>query len=196
MHADGDKQVEILDQLVKASYEIPSCPESPKCKTIVHAPIGHDRRRIRLAIHILRDDIEADGGTEIVDPDDAEKRLWTWFRRAYAQASIAPKLMSIRVVDPPANLVAISDTVGTVALGTESLGFRINADGHASQVIGPITPAAGATPQQTANQLAALVAAPYQAEVSENAARMDAVSDDAKSFDIIITEASGTRGYP
>ena len=193
MFAEGDKKVEILDQLVKASYEIPSCPENPKCKSIVEAPIGTDRKRIRLAIHILRDAPEDDGGTEIVAPDDAEKRLWTWFRRVYAQASIAPKLMTIRVVDPPANLVAISDVVGTVALGTESLGFTINADGHPSQVIGPITPAAGSTPLQTAQLLAAEVLAPYQAEVSINSAALNSISDDLKSCDIIITEVGGAR---
>lgn len=193
MHKDGDKKVEILDQLVKAFYEIPSCPETPKCKSIAKVPIGTDRRRIRLAIHILRDKPKKIGGTEIVDPADAERRLWTWFRRTYAQASIAPKLMTIRVVDPPANLIAISDTVGTVALGTETLGFRINASGKPSQVIGPIKPAAGRTPKQTAQQLAALVLAPYKAEVSENSARLDSTSDNLKSCDIVITETSGER---
>ncbi len=194
MFAEGDKKVEILDQLVKASYEIPSCSESPKCKAITHVPIGTDRKRIRLAIHILREKPKADGGTGFVSTDDAEKRLWTWFRRVYAQSSIAPKLMQVRLVDPPPNnLVAISDTVGTFALGTESLGFTINAPGHPSQTIGPITPAAGSTPEQTANLLAAQVAAPYKAVVSINAARLDSLSDDSKSCDIIITETGGAR---
>ncbi|HEX6278491.1 MAG TPA: hypothetical protein VFZ49_00630, partial [Pyrinomonadaceae bacterium] len=41
--------------------------------------------------------------------------------------------------------------------------------------------------------LAALVNAPFQATVSENAARLDALTDNDKSFDIVITEAGGAR---
>jgi hypothetical protein len=191
MHAAGDSKVEILDQVVKASYTITSCPQNPKCRISSTVPIGTDRKRIKLAVHILR---QAPGGAPIVSIADVEKRLFTWFRRVYAQASIAPKLMQpVREIDPPENLVAISDDHGAVAVGNEQLGFRINAAGHPSQVIGPFTPAAGARPQATANALAALVRAPFRATVSRNAARLDAVSDDDRSADIIITAVDGAR---
>jgi len=190
MHDAGDSQVEILDQLVKASYTIPTCPANPKCKAQVTAPIGHDRRRIRLSVHVLRN---APGGALIVNLDDVRRRVFTWFRRVYAQASIAPKLVVVQPIDPPENLVAIADDQGTPAVGTERLGFRINAAGHPSQVIGPITPNAGDTPLTTANALAALITAPYQAVVSENAARLDAATDNTRSCDIVITATDGTR---
>lgn len=187
------KQVEILDQKVKASYTIQKCPMNPKCKSTVILPIGEDRRRIRLAVHVLRDRPEADGGTPIVPLRHVERRIYTWFRRVYAQANIAPKLMLIRAIDPPANLIAVSNDDGANADGTERFVFTISAPGKATQTIGPFTPAVGATPQRTALDLAALVAAPYRAAVSENAARLDAASDNAKSFDLIITETSGAR---
>jgi hypothetical protein len=48
------------------------------------------------------------------------------------------------------------------------MGFRITAPGNPTQVIGPITTVAGATPAVTAATLAALIAAPYTATVSVN----------------------------
>ena len=191
MHDAGDSKVEILDQVVKASYTITSCPQNPKCRISSTVPIGTDRRRIKLAVHILR---KTPGGAPIVPIADVERRLFTWFRRAYAEASIAPKLMQpVREIDPPENLVAVSDDNGVVAIGNEQLSFTINAAGHPSQVIGPITPAAGDTPVTTARALAARIRAPFRGSVSVNAARLDAVSDNAQSADIVITEAGGAR---
>ncbi|MEZ5425017.1 MAG: hypothetical protein R2747_02020 [Pyrinomonadaceae bacterium] len=190
MHDAGDSKVEILDQMVKASFEIPSCTAGVKCKTAVKVPIGTDRRRLRLAVHVLR---QAPGGALIVPLADAERRVWTWFRRVYAQAGIGPKLVrAVRAVDPPENLVSISNDSGLTAAGDGQLRFRINATGQPSQVIGPITPAAGDTPLTTANALAALVSAPYTATVSQNPARFtDPVGQG--SADIVITEAGGAR---
>jgi hypothetical protein len=111
----------------------------------------------------------------------------------YAQADIGPKLaQAVRDVDPVENLVSISNDSGLTAAGDGQLGFRINATGQPSQVIGPITPAAGDTPLTTANALAALVQAPYTATVTENPARFtDPVG--SKSADIVITEAGGAH---
>jgi hypothetical protein len=187
------KRVEILDQIVRATYEIPSCKQNPKCRSTVTVPIGRDRRRIRLAVHVLNNQPAASGGTPIVALADVEKRVFTWFRRVYAQANIAPKLTLLRAIDPPENLIAISDDHGAKALGTETLGFRINSTGKPSINVGPYTPKKGDTPLQTARALAKLITAPYSAAVSENAARLDAASDNTKSCDIVITEATGAR---
>ncbi|MEZ5425016.1 MAG: hypothetical protein R2747_02015 [Pyrinomonadaceae bacterium] len=190
MHDAGDSKVEILDQMVKASFEIPSCTAGVKCKTTVKVPIGNDRKRLRLAIHVLR---KTPGGALIVPLAGAERRVWTWFRRVYAQAGIGPKLArAVRGVDPPENLVSISNDSGLTAAGDGQLKFRINAAGKASQVIGPITPGAGDTPLTTANALAALISAPYTAKVSENPARFNDPAGQ-KSADIVITETSGVR---
>jgi len=188
---DADaRRVEILDQVVKASYTIKKCPQTPKCKSTVILPIGEDRRRLRLAIHVLRHTVT---NNPIVDTADVEKRVLTWVRRVYAQASFAPKLVQAsRVVDPTANLVSISDDGGAKAAGDGRLRFRINAPGHLSQVIGPITPPRNNTPLQTANVLAALISAPFTAAVSVNPARSDRPVS-AKSADIVIRASDGTR---
>ncbi|CAN5250728.1 hypothetical protein BH10ACI1_BH10ACI1_07790 [soil metagenome] len=181
------KKVEILDQKVKGFYIIKTCPKDPKCRSTAILPIGEDRRRIRLAVHILRDKALDAGGTEVVSRDDVEKRLFTWFRRVYAQANIAPKLISIDIIDPPENLVSISNDDGARANGTESLGFRLNAKNHPSQTIGPITAKRRARPIDTARALAKEIKAPYHAVVAENAARLDAATNNDKSCDIVIT---------
>jgi hypothetical protein len=185
----ASKDVEILDQRVKASYTIKTCPMNPKCKSTAILPIGSDRRRLRVAVHVLR---QAAGGAPIVSAGDAEKRILTWLRRSYAQMSIAPKLLMVREVDPPENLVAIANDDGLTAAGDGTLRFTITAAGHPSQTIGPFTPTAGATPLQTAQALAALVSAPFKAIVSENPERFnDPVG--RKSADILITADDGAR---
>ena len=50
----GEPDVEILDQRVRASYEIPRCPGSPKCKVTAELPIGDDRKRLRMFVHVMR----------------------------------------------------------------------------------------------------------------------------------------------
>jgi len=190
MHDAGDSKVEILDQKVKAFYEIKSCPMNPKCKSTVILPIGENRKRMRLAIHVLR---KTPGGALIVPLADAERRVWTWFRRIYAQANIAPKLIqATRGVDPMENLVSISNDSGLKARGDGQIGFTIHAAGKADLVVGPITPAANDTPIKTARALAAKVTAPYKAVVSENPARF-VDNANLKSADILITEDSGAR---
>jgi hypothetical protein len=194
MHAAGDSEVELLDQVVKASYEVPTCTQNPKCKATASLPIGNDRRRLRLAVHILRLFPIADfSGVDspVVSIQDMEKRIFTWLRRSYGQISIAPKLLEVRTVDPPENLVSISNDSGLTARGGGQLSFRINAAGHPSQTI-TVNPSAADTPITTANALAAQIAAPFVATVSENPARF-VDPPGRKSADIVITEAGGAR---
>ncbi len=189
LYDGGGKDVEILDQLVRASYEIPSCPQSPKCKSIAEVPVGKDRRRMRMNVHILRNGV---GGSPIVSTADAERRILLWLRRTYAQMSIAPKLVAaVREVDPPANLVSISNDLGTSAQGDGNISFRINAAGIPSQTI-TINPSLGDTPITTANAIASQIAAPFITAVSENPARFTDPTG-LKSADIVITEAGGAR---
>ncbi|CAN5250960.1 hypothetical protein BH10ACI1_BH10ACI1_07810 [soil metagenome] len=192
--ADAEsKKVEILDQKVKGSYIIKTCPKDPKCRSTVILPIGEDRRRIRLAVHVLNNKVTGADKKPVVKLEDAEKRVLTWFRRVYAQANIAPKLtMAVRAVDPPANLVAISNDSGLPARGDGQIGFTIHVDGKPDVVIGPITPKRNDKPIKTARALAKLVKAPFKAAVSENPARF--VDDPKlKSADIVITEDSKAR---
>lgn len=190
MHDAGETQVEILDQIVKASYEVTKCPQNPKCRASVTLPIGTDRQRLRLAVHVLR---ATPGGALIVPLADAERRVKTWFRRVFAQAAVGPKLMqATRAVDPPANLVSFSNDSGLTAAGDGRFSFQIDAPGHTSQVVGPHAPTAGDTPLTTATAMAALISAPFTAAVSENPARFnDPVG--SKSADIVVTASDGAR---
>lgn len=201
---EGDPQVEILDQMIEAKYTLTSCPNNPACAVAKRVPIGTDRRRLRIAVHILR---RTPAGTPVATIAEADRRVKRWLRRIFAQAAISPTLVqATREVNPLGNIVSVSEpppNAGPNAGGSSASGvtaggaasqvqFRINAAGRASQVVGPITPVdaagVGFTPIQTANALAALVAAPYSATVSQNPPRFN---DAVGSVDIIITENSG-----
>jgi hypothetical protein len=193
MTDQGDPKVEILDQLVRATFELDTCPASPKCKATVTLPIGTDRRRLRLAVHVLRSTV---GGAPVVPLAAAKRRVTRWCRRVFAQAGIGPNLVLAREVDPVGNLVCISDpgpnapqnAGGRRAAGDGQLGFTINAAGKPAQVVGPINPPANQTALATATALAALVQAPYSATVSPNPRRFN---DANASCDLVIKEASG-----
>ena len=123
---DADK-LEILDQHVRASYELPGCQAAApnKCKVSAELPVGHDKKRIRMTVSIFR---TAVGGGNIggVTRSNVRRRVYKWFRRAYAQLSLAPKLVAaIRIYDPPsADMIAVSDPVGTPASGVNAAGAR------------------------------------------------------------------------
>jgi hypothetical protein len=192
----GDPDLEILGQAVRATYQITRCPGNPKCAVRTKdVPVGSDtdkrkpRGRVRLAVHVLR---LAPGGAPVVTTANAERRVTRWFRRIYAQAGFAPRIVSAtREVDPVSNLIAVSNDRGVSAAGDGQLGFRLTAPGLAPLVVGPITPSAGDTPATTANALATLVQAPYSANVTVNPARFpDGVA--SRSADLLITPSNVT----
>jgi hypothetical protein len=190
----GDAQVEILDQLIRARYVFDACPAtSNPCAAIVEKPIGTDRQRLRVNVHVIKTTVN---GAGIVAAADARRRVLKWCRRLFAQASLGPKLIGVREVNPAENLVCVSgfapgdpaNAGGRRAAGDGQLGFTINATGKPSQVIGPINPAAGDDALTSAGALAALVQPPYSAQAFLNARRrIDALG----SADILITETSG-----
>ena len=203
----GEPDVEILDQRVRASYEIPRCPGTPKCKVTAELPIGDDRRRLRMFLHVMR---RTPGGAPIVQKDDMRRRALKWFRRVLAQSSIGPKVLGVEERDPVENMIAVSDAgssnpppganaggssaSGIDVLGNPSrLGFRLNSAGEPSMTIVPITPVdsstgIGFTPLQTANALAAAVSDPFVAVADGNPRRFN---DTQGSADIVITRTDG-----
>ena len=197
----NDDTIEILDQVVRASTPFPRCTQSGdnKCVASVTLPIGNDRQRLRVAVHVVRTTV---GGAPIVTTANARRRVLKWCRRLFAQANITAKLLQVREVDPVENLICVSappetapnnaspNAGGRRAAGDGTLGFTINATGKASQVVGPITPAANQDALTTATQLAGLVQAPYTATVSPNPRRFN---DALASCDILIAEASGAH---
>ena len=109
-------KVEILDQHVRASYKLPGCKAAaPVCTVRAQLPVGENRKRCRIAIHVFR---VAPGGALVAGLTNRALRLRVlkWFRRAYAQANIAPKFdgPGIEVLDPPwANMIAIANPHGS-----------------------------------------------------------------------------------
>jgi hypothetical protein len=203
----GEPDVEILDQKVRASYEIPRCPGSPKCAAVAELPIGNDRQRLRMFVHVMR---RTPGGAPVVTVENARRRVLKWFRRVLAQSSIAPKLLGVEERDPVENMISISDpgsgppTPGANAGGSSAsgidllgnpsrLGFRLNSPGEPSVTVGPITPVdsstgIGFTPLQTANALAAAVPPPFVAVAAGNPRRFN---DTQGSADLVITRSDG-----
>lgn len=201
---DNDK-VEILDQHIRASYELPGCQAAApnKCKVLAELPVGHRRKRIRMTVSIFR---AAVGGATIggVTRSNVRRRTYKWFRRAYAQISLAPKLVApIRIYDPPsADMVAVSDPTGTPASGVNAAGnpstltFDIDAPpgtpAPAAATRVTVNLAAGNTPTQVCTAIVAALPAGFTGTVHTNAT---ATNQATPSADVIIkrTAAGGAR---
>jgi len=193
----GDDQVEILDQIVEARFEFKNCAQSgdKKCAARVRLPIGNDRQKVKVAVHILRKQI---GSNPVVTPANARRRIMKWIRRIMAQASIGPDLLSVREVDPFENFLSVSNPAqnagagagGRLAAGDGQLGFTISATGQPTQVVGPITPAAGQSALASATALAALVSAPYSATAFPVPVR---TNDTLAAADILIKGPAGAN---
>jgi hypothetical protein len=192
---DADK-VEILDQRVRASYELPGCQAAApnKCKVGAELQVGRDRKRIRMTVSIFR---TAVGGGNIggITRSNIRRRVYKWFRRAYAQINLAPKLVAaIRVYDPPsADMVAVSDPVGTPASGVNAAGnpstltFDIDAPpGTPAPAVATrvtVNLAAGNTPTQVCTAIVAALPAGFTGTVYTNAT---ATNQATPSADVII----------
>lgn len=187
--ATETRKVQILDQQIRATYSLDGCPGTPgvPCQVRVTRPIGEDRRRLRVTVHIVR---RTRGGVAPVQNADAERRIDRWMRRLYSSASVGPRRILVRTVDPVANLIAISDNTGDAARGTGDMGFRINAPGQPSQVIGPHRANNGDAPIVTAQALAALVQPPYTAVPTRNPATFNRLPG-RRSADIVILGPGG-----
>ncbi|MEO8131410.1 MAG: hypothetical protein ABI822_30220, partial [Bryobacteraceae bacterium] len=193
MTDEGDPSVEILEQAVRATYILQNCPVA-LCQVSSTVEVGNTagprkpRTALRMAMHIIR---SSPGGAAPVTIAQADRRITRWVRRTYAQAGMAPRLVqTTEIVDPQNNLVAIGEPHGVTARGGGQMTFRITSTGNPTQVIGPIPTVARAKPEDMANALAALVAAPYVASVSVNPAGFsDPVAN--RSADIVITVPGG-----
>lgn len=169
---DNDK-VEILDQLVEASYARSSCPGSPKCQFVVRAPIGPRRTRIKIAVHVVRltpgGGRPTSAGSAITDVM-IRRRVLKNFRRIFAQAELAPKIVEITDHDPPsADMLVIGGYRGLVTSGVatgggaSSLSFTISQPPPVGASAGdpniniPLAP--GMTPDAVADAVVAAVAA-------------------------------------
>lgn len=208
--ADGNNgdadALEILDQQVRATHTVVGCTASDphKCKVVARVPIGPRRRRIKMAIHVFR---RMDGGTAVGGASDATTernirlRTMKWFRRVYAQAELAPKLVAhqLRFVDPPsADMVSISNDSGVRATGASTMSFDVTLApvGAWEIVFGApagsvsINLTAGMTPQQAAIAIAGAMPAGFSVSAASNAKAFSAADP---AWDLLIRHTSGRR---
>ncbi len=153
----GDEALEILDQHVRASYEFARCPGKPKCKAIAELPIGADRQRASVAVHILQDPAT---GKPLATIDQARKSVLKYVRQLYAQANMSVQLVgAIRNVPAPTNLIAIANANGALGAGGGTIQVRVQvgkpnqAAFDLDQTVQIVTNA-GDTPLATATALA------------------------------------------
>lgn len=162
------RDIEILDQRVRATYEYADChlPAGEKCKLAVQEVGLRRGRSVDVEIFILRatpDGTQNDNG--FVTREAATRRLHRNCRRVWAQEELTFELRHIETVDPPCDMLTVADPDGRDASGhvpnqpgaPGRVGFRVtNAvfGGNAVQhQVGPLTIAANATPTQTAAQI-------------------------------------------
>lgn len=157
MVREGDEIVEILDQRIRAEYELDTCPAAApqsKCKVATEVDLCDLARqlRVRVAVHILR---AARDGAGIVSIDDVRKGMRRFLRGIYAQAHMGFRFVDpvIRLVQPVANLIAIADGNGRNAQGNQTIAVQVSIDGTTFDA--QITTRAGVPPIATANDLAA-----------------------------------------
>ncbi|WP_339722657.1 hypothetical protein [uncultured Paraglaciecola sp.] len=207
--------LEILDQKVRASVQLKSCQAADphKCVTVTELPVGSNKKRLKLCLHAFRqtpgDDSTIVGG---ISEEMLRLRTMKWFRRAYAQANLAPKLVGPEVdfVDPPApNMLVICQDHGRTASGVDgsanasTLSFKLGSP-PGTGLVGTIlsllrtttdpevkvTLTAGMTPLQISQAIVTALPSGFGAQVAENARAFNAAT---ASCDIIITATDGHR---
>ncbi|HEU0123755.1 MAG TPA: hypothetical protein VFQ91_24705 [Bryobacteraceae bacterium] len=195
--AAGDNDtVEILDQMVRATYEIQRCTGSPKCKVTKTVEIGGtERRRIKLHFYAVRKDPGVDIMPTGVAADDVKKHLrrrtFKWYRRVYAQADMAPKLAALEIIDPPAhNMFCLSHGHGLpVSTATAiSLNFKLVTATRNLPVA--IAFAGGEVPLAAAGVITTGLPAGFSGDAQLCTLRSGAINP---SVDLIITADNGER---
>lgn len=207
--ANGDPdRVEILDQRVRASMPVPGCkaPAAERCTLRAEAPIAQAKRRIRLCVHVFR---KTPGGAAVdgLTEKMVRRRVFKWFRRAYAQAGLAPRLVApgVEFIDPPAaNMIVIGQDNGLSAAGVDGAGkpstltFRLGKPPK-----GPLDPlrrladptvkvtlTAGLSPSAVGAAIVGALPKGYKGVVATNARGFNA--PDA-SCDVLVTKDDGAR---
>jgi len=158
--ADNDT-VEILDQMVRATYEVERCTSAPKCKVSKVVDIGgSERKRINIHFFAVRSAAGVDTMPTGVSADDIKnhlrRRTFKWYRRVFAQADMAPLLATLEIIDPPeSNMICISHLTGLpVAAAGVTLDISLHTDTR-DIAVPTITFAGGETPVQAGNLIVA-----------------------------------------
>ncbi len=159
----GDNDaVEILDQVVRASYSRPNCPAPKKCTVTADAPVGTDRKRVKLMCHILKDPTT---GALLATKKQVALTCLLYLRQVYAQADLGIKFVAeTREIVAPRNMIIIDETTGRAATGGREVKVRVKAD-PAVDIVASIITTPGASCAQTAADLAAALRAQLPAAI-------------------------------
>jgi hypothetical protein len=214
--ADGNAgaadKVEILDQLVQATYILKNCPAggADKCKVQATLPIGPLKQRIKLCFHLFRSTVGG-GGIGGVNEQNLRRRTFKWYRRVFAQAEFGPKLVAptIQLIDPPAaNMLVLSDfhgrsAVGSNGAGASTLSFDLeDAPGGGGPAAAPVNVSvnlgalvaanggAPVTPDAVALAVVAALPAGFTGQAFENGVNHN---QPGSAADILITKNDGKR---
>ncbi|HTT60517.1 MAG TPA: hypothetical protein VMG35_01700 [Bryobacteraceae bacterium] len=198
---DDNDSLEILDQQVRASYVIPRCPAAApnQCTVTAQVPIGTDRQRIRIVIHIFRANVgDGDVGLGGITDQMVRKRALRWFRRVYAQAGMAPKFVfpEVDFLDPPEdNMLVLSNETGNMAFGDSTLSFTLSSSpppppGSPPDPVVSIPLFVALSPTDVGNLVQNALPAGFQAQVFTNPRTFNGADS---SCDVLITRTDGTR---
>lgn len=209
-----DREVEILDQDVRAEYVLDGCPAPAAQRCRVSRVVSIRRGGVvRVAVRVCR--AAASGVTEtvvggpgdngVVGLTDIRRRFDTFSRRHWAQAHVRFRFDRLETVDLPSNMLTVADTTGNLSNGQRPAGggvrgqvsFRLNVQRfggqpNATHNVGPIQIAPGRTPKATADAIAAAINAlpSLRAEASLNPTE---AGDARGSADVIIRDTLGGR---
>lgn len=211
--ADGqdgaEDKVEILDQRVRASTEVPVCkaPAADRCRVRAELPVGRERRRVRLCVHVFRKKAGEAAPVAGLDEKMIRRRIRKWFRRAYAQASLAPRIVDpgVEFIDPPsADMISMGEGNGLSASGLDGGGAKSTLSFTLGKPPGgpPAPPGAppdptvsvnllpGMTPRMVAGAIVGALPAGFTARTFPNPMSFAAAG---ASCDVIISRDDGTR---
>jgi len=165
------RRVEILDQKIRAKYEIEGCAAASgqvKCQVMAEVPVGDQKKKVKVAIHVMK---KSRGGAPIIPLDKVRDRFLKYVREMYAQANASIELVAdTRGIEPPLNLLTISNRDGKLAQGGKKIKVKVEIDGTEHEA--EITTTANAKPIATAIKLAQKIRQKFggglQMRVSEN----------------------------
>jgi hypothetical protein len=207
---DGDEdRVEILDQRVRGSTEVPVCkaPAADRCRVRAELPVGNERRRVRLCVRVFRKKAGEPAVVAGLDEKMVRRRIRKWFRRAYAQACLAPRIVApgVEFIDPPsADMLVLGEGTGLRTTGLDgggtpsTLSFTLGKPPGGS----PAPPGAppdptvtvallpGMTPRMVAGGVVGALPAGFSAHTFPNPRSFSAADP---SCDVIISKDDGTR---
>ncbi|QSQ19130.1 hypothetical protein JY651_27690 [Pyxidicoccus parkwayensis] len=197
--------IEILDQNIRATYEDANCPRAvgERCIKARHEIPLRRGQSVAIEGFVVRgvaDGTNNDNG--LVNRQDLINRVRVHCKRIYAQEELTFTINAVTTVDPPSDMLTVSEPDGANATGTNAggvvqgqVGFTLTyTPFHGLAVVhnlGPFAIPAHNTPMQTANTLvtALNLLANIQAQASQNAPENGAA---AGSVDIVITANNGT----